>query len=557
MQPGFNFIRNVSLPKQVKMGTGKSSWRKLCIALGVTALTAGAAAVPKYAGQTVVREGNKGEMSQPRPITILHTNDIHGHLESWRGWDGELMGQTVGGLARLSAHIREARSSTTARSVLLLDAGDTIGDTMIAAETEGRAVIETMNAIGYDAMVVGNHEPDFTAEKLRERIAEARFPVLAANITNRSNGELFTKPYIIRDVNGVRVGILGIAYPNTPLTSARKNIENLRFRAAVETAREHVPRLRREGAEIVIALTHLGLSADKQLAEKVEGIDVIVGGHSHNRMKEALQVRQTLIVQAAAHGSDLGRLDLTIENGRIVSHRRTLIPITGAESDRASAELLSRQRAPYEQKMSTPVGRALTLIARAQTIAGQEPERRDAESPADDLFADAIRETTKADIAFLPGLGYGVAIQPGEITAAGLRNLIPHDSAVWTMRLTGAQIRRMLEQAIENFTTKDMTKKVGGMIQVSGLRFSYDPAARPNQRVREVTVGGRAIAPRRRYTVAVNALLAEGGHNYRSFERGTDRREVGKQYEMVRDWIERRGEVSAPPTDRIIKVANQ
>lgn len=253
----------------------------------------------------------------------------------------------------------------------------------------------------------------------------------------------------------------------------------------------------------------------------------------------------------------LGRLDLAIEKGRVVSHRRTLIPLTGEESDRAVAEVIESRSAPYERKMSAPIGRAETLIARAQTIAGQEPERRDAESPADDLFADAIRETTKADVAFLPGLGYGVALQPGIITSAELRNLIPHDSAVWTMRLTGAQILQALEQAIENFTTTDATKKVGGMIQVSGLRFSYDPEARRGRRVREVTVAGRPLAPRRRYTVAVNGLLAEGGHNYQPFTRGTSRREAGTQYEMVKSWIERRGEVSAPPTNRIIKVTNR
>lgn len=535
------------------MDTWKSRYLKLSVALCGVLMAAGAAVVAKAADQ----DAHKGNPDQSRTITILHTNDIHGHLEAWPGWDGELAGRTVGGLARLAARIREARASAAPDSVLLLDAGDTIGDTMIAVETEGRSVIETMNAIGYDAMVVGNHEPDFTAEKLRARIAEARFPVLAANIRERTNGKLFTKPYLLRDLNGVRVGILGLAYPNTPLTSARKNVDNLRFDEAVETAREYVPRLRREGAQLVIALTHLGLSADKELAEKVDGIDVIVGGHSHNRMKESLQVGKTLIVQAGAHGSDLGRLDLTIAAGRVVSHRRTLIPITGEQTERAIADTIARQHKPFERKLNASVGRATTLIARAQTIAGQEPEKRDAESPADDLFADAIRETTRTEIAFLPGLGYGVALQPGKITAAQLRNLIPHDSAVWTMRLTGNQIRQVLEQAIENFAAKDTSKKVGGMIQVSGLKFSYDPEAQRERRVQAVTVAGQALEPRRRYTVAVNALLAEGGHNYSAFKRGTDRSEKGKQYEMVKSWIERQGEVSAPPTDRITKVSEK
>ncbi len=490
-------------------------------------------------------------------VTILHTNDIHGHLESWQGWDGELAGKTVGGLDRLAAHVSEVRTAVGKDCVLLLDAGDTIGDTGVAAETEGRAVIETMNSIGYDAMVIGNHEPDFTAGKLRARIAEARFPVLAANIVNRSSDKLFTKPYIIRETGGVKVGILGLAYPNTPLTSVKKNVENLRFREAVETAREYVPKMRREGAEIIVALTHLGLGADKGLAQRVSGIDVIIGGHSHNRMKDALKVGSTLIVQAGAHGSDLGRLDLTVEQGRITSHRRTLIPIIDGESEPAVAGVIQQQSAPHESAMNERVGRASNLIARAHTIANQEPETRDGESPADSLFADAIRETTKTEIAFLPGVGYGVAIQPGDITAAELRNLIPHDSAVWTMQITGAQIRTVLEQSIENFTTKDTRKKVGGMIQVSGLRFSFDPNARNGRRVRDITVGNQPLASRRRYAVAVNALLAEGGHNYQDFVRGTDRREMGKQYEIVRGWMTQRGEVSAPPTGRITKLAEK
>lgn len=520
--------------------------------IGFALLVGALASAVVTAAEEVPRRTLSNIGATPQTLTILHTNDIHGHLESWVGWDGEFAGEQVGGLDRLAALIRNVRTEVGGQRVLLLDAGDTIGDTMIAAETQGRAVIETMNALAYDAMVIGNHEPDFSAATLRARIAEARFPVLAANIRG-ANNQLFAKPYVIREIDDIRVGILGIAYPNTPLTSAKRNVEGLHFLGATETAGKYVPIMRREGAKIIIALTHLGLSADKALAEAVSGIDLIVGGHSHNRMKDAIRVRDTLIVQAGAHGSDLGRLDLSIDSGRIISHRRTLTPITGEDSDTAVAQIIARTQAPYRERMDEHVGRATGVIIRAQTIAGQEPEKRDAESPADDLFADAIRETTRSDIAFLPGLGYGIALQPGKITAAQLRNLIPHDSAVWAMRLTGTQIRQVLEQAIENFMSTDVTRKVGGMIQVSGLRFSYDPEAPPYRRVKEITVGNRALAPAGSFTVAVNALLAEGGHNYKWFERGGDRREVGKQYEMVRSWIERHGEVSAPPTDRITK----
>lgn len=494
------------------------------------------------------------QQKESRMLTILHTNDIHGHLTPWTGWEGELINQTVGGLDRLAARVSDIRTEVGAERVLLLDAGDAIGDTLVAAATEGRAIIETLNTMRYDAMVVGNHEPDFTAETLRQRIAEALFPVLAANIVHSKDQQLFTVPYLIREVNGVRLGILGLAYPNTPLTSARKNVAELQFRDAVETAREYVPQMRREGADLIIALTHLGLGTDKILAEKVAGIDVIVGGHSHNRMKKALRVGDTLIVQAGAHGSDLGRLDLTVAQGRIVSHRRTLLPIINTHHDSAVAEVIQRYTASYDQKMQSRVGHTAHAIVRAQTLAGQNPEKRDAESPADALFADAIREMTGTDLAFLPGVGYGVAIQPGEITAGALRNLIPHDSAIWSMKLTGTQIRAVLEQSIENISAKDPAKKVGGMIQVSGLTFSYNPNGQAGPRVREIMVEGKPLALHQHYVVAVNALLAQGGHNYAAFTQGTERHERGQEYEMIRAWIKKRGEITVPSTNRIIKL---
>jgi 5'-nucleotidase / UDP-sugar diphosphatase len=179
-------------------------------------------------------------------LTVLHTNDIHGHVESWVGWDGELSGRTVGGFDRLASAVERVRKD--AKNVLLLDAGDAIGDTLAAASTKGKALIELMNAVGYDAMTLGNHEPDFGMEVLRERIKEARFDVVAANVVESGSKRLFTKPYVIRSVGNLRVAILGIAYPNTPLTTARKNVAGYEFLQAQQTAAEYVqscgPRVR-------------------------------------------------------------------------------------------------------------------------------------------------------------------------------------------------------------------------------------------------------------------------------------------------------------------------
>jgi 2',3'-cyclic-nucleotide 2'-phosphodiesterase (5'-nucleotidase family) len=144
-------------------------------------------------------------------LTILHTNDIHGHIASWRGWEGDLAGRTLGGFDRLATAVARLRHES--KNVLLLDAGDAVSDTLAAGSTEGKTVIELMNEVRYDAMTLGNHEPDFGMDVLRQRIGEARFDVVAANVVDNHSKQLFTKPYVLRSVGGVKVGILGIAYP--------------------------------------------------------------------------------------------------------------------------------------------------------------------------------------------------------------------------------------------------------------------------------------------------------------------------------------------------------
>ena len=190
-------------------------------------------------------------------------------------------------------------------------------------------------------------------------------------------------------------------------------------------------------------------------------------------------------------------------------------------------------------------------IVRAQTLAGSEPRRRDQESPADSLFADILREHARAEIAFLPGVGYGVAIPAGRIRKSALRNLIPHDSKLTTMILTGTDIKDILEQSVENVLTEDTEKKVGGMIQVSGLRFTYTQDEKFGSRVQAVLVGGKPLSLRQRYRIATNSMLADGGHRYRAFTRGADRRELDSQYDIIEPAFGQRERIATPHSDRI------
>lgn len=493
-----------------------------------------------------------GEESHVHRVVILHTNDLHGHLTEWKGWESDLRGKTIGGLGRLAGAIAQARSENGDR-VLLLDAGDLIGDSMIADLTHGRALIAALNHLRYDAVTIGNHEPDFGLQVLKARAAEATFPLRAANVVLREDGALFTQPLTVKELDGVRIGVLGLAYPKTERTGSQKNVQQVAFQEPAQCVERYLPQLREMGAELVVVLSHLGLSGDERLARDVEGIDVIVGGHSHNRMSEPKRVGGALIVQAGAHGSDLGRFDLTIEAGKITAYRRTLILLDHEQvpSEPSAEKLLGDLLAPHREALEERVGVAEGWLTRAQTLAGQEARKRDEESPIDSLFADILRQATEADIGLLPGVGYGVAIPPGPITAAQLRQMVPHEGRVVTMRLTGAQVVEVLEQSVENVFTDDPEVKVGGMIQVSGIRFCYDPQRAKGQRVWRVERDEGRWEDSATYLVATNSMMAAGGHNYHTLTKGEDPTERGSQHETIRRWFLENSPVVTPPVGRI------
>ena len=489
-------------------------------------------------------------------IVILHTNDLDGHLTGWHGWEGDLKGKYVGGLSRVAAVVRGVRTDVGRDRVLVLDAGDAFGGTMIADLTKGKAVVESMNAVGYDATCLGCHETELALPGLEDCIKAAHFPVLAANVFTLPAHAVFTQPYVLRKVGDIQIGIIGLCDPDPAQKPPHKDEGELAVEASVPAARETVAELKRRGAQVIVALTHLGLEADEQLAQAVPEINVIVGGRSHNRVHNAHQIGHTLIVQAGAFGSDVGRLDLHVDpDGLVVSQHHELITldhdILGGNPKTKRA--VDAQEAPFRAQLDEHVAQAVTPIIRAQTLAGQETCRRDQQSPADSLFADILRQETGSDFALLPGVGYGVAIPPGPITAEALGNLLPHDPKVMTMKLTGAQLREILEQSIENVLTDDPTKEVGGMIQVSGLRFTYNPHKQPFQRVTSIrALGGKPLESAKAYTVAVPSTLADGGSNCRTFLDGQDREEHGSEYETVKAWMLKQEKVSVPADMRIV-----
>lgn len=490
-----------------------------------------------------------GEM---KSITFFHSNDLHGHLTPWVGWEGELEGRSIGGLDRLAGVVNQKRLEIGKNQVLLTDGGDALGDTLLAKLTQGKAVLEVMNAVGYDTMTLGNHEVDFGPTALQEHIRQAKFPVIAANLVDSETGRLMTQPYVIKVMDGLKVGLIGLAYPHTEQTTAKKNVRGWSYKDPVETASYYTQELQAQSVDLVVLLSHCGLSSDKIIAERVPGIDIILGAHSHNRMTNALVANKTLIFQAGAHGSDLGQLDLQVEGGKVIGHSWQLITLDGrVPKDEKVAALIHLIIQKHASELNEVVGEAAEPIYRAQTLAGTRPRKRDQESPIDLLFADILREAAQADAALLPGVGYGIAIPKGSITVEALRNLIPHESKAVVLNLTGQQIGALLEQSLENTYTDDMDKKVGGIIQTSGLKVQFNPKGKSMARIASIQIAGRPLESDRKYRVVTNSMLAEGGHRYQTFLEGKDRQDLDEQFELVKSWIKKRKTIRAPETGRM------
>ena len=462
-------------------------------------------------------------------FTILHTNDIHGDLREFVVDTGDATAQTgdpgrpyqqypragtVGGFARVAAAVTGIRQAHGAGNVLLLDAGDTFGDQLLSNITRGEATLRLMDALGYQFMALGNHDYEYRAENTRRLQGLVRFPMRAANAIVVATGQPFLgDPTMVITVGGVRVGLLALTYHNTDQTGDKLNTKEMRFTSGIEAARKYVPELRKR-ADVVVVLSHQGTVVDSLLGVRVPGIDLIVGGHSHDRIQPPRRVGDAWMVQALSDASALGELTVTVRNGRVTGVEGTVHELYADrfEPDPRFAAMLDSMRAPYRDTLGAVIATAATRIGRQYK----------SESPIDRLAAEALRTYGKADVAFLPGLGFGVTIQPGPVTREMIVGIFPHPTPVVHETLTGAQILEVLEQSATNLRPLDDMDRVGGMVQTAGVRWTIDFTQPAGRRIRGVSIGGAELDPTRMYRVMTNGGMLQGTHRYTAFARGTD-----------------------------------
>jgi 2',3'-cyclic-nucleotide 2'-phosphodiesterase (5'-nucleotidase family) len=428
-------------------------------------------------------------------IRILHINDFHGFAEPYKPIGSDEM---LGGIAYLSESLDKLRKE---KPSILLSAGDMIQGNNWSNLSRGESVIELMNIMVFDAMVLGNHEFDFGKEILKKRILEARFPILGANV----NGLDILRPYVVKEFNGVKIAIIGVVTEDTPISTHPKNVIDIKFESPEETVKKYVDELR-DKTDIIVVLSHIGFHADRVLAEKVNGIDIIIGGHSHTKIDNPVIVGKTIITQAWEHAKALGVLDITLEDKKIIKFNGYLEEIKPSfiKKDVSVSLIVNKYKQKVDRALNEKIGYADT------DLDGENVRKR--ETNLGNLISDIMRQVSGADVAIINGGGIRTSIKKGEVRVKDVYSALPFDNYIVAIKLKGIQIRWALEHGVSS-----MEEGSGRFPQVSGITFRYSRFSKSGLKIKEIFISGKPIESDKEYVVATNDFLVAGGDGYKIF----------------------------------------
>ena len=465
-------------------------------------------------------------------LVILHTNDIHGRA---------LADPSTGALGyAVIAQVKEDYEKAGA-AVLLLDAGDASQGTPIVNLSFGKAAMEFMNAVGYDAMSPGNHEFDWGLDNLLQIKEVAEFPMLAANITDKISGEPVFTPYVIFDAaNGMKVGVFGLNTPETMTKTHPDKVQGITFAQGEELyacAQAQVDALVAENCDLIICLGHLGVSEESipnrstDLLEKVTGIDLFIDGHSHTEVDGGIVVGETLLVSTGEYSQNIGVVVVDAES--LAAHLYSVDTLTARLYQTYNAEV-----AAVVNAMNADVLAQLSAVFATTEVdlnGERDPGVRTEETNLGDFAADAILWAAKQAMgdqvvaAITNGGGIRTSIPAGDITMLDMKTVFPFGNEVTTLTVTGEELLEALEAA-----TCTTPTAIGAFPQVAGIEFTIDTAieyvngeqypnstyykpANPGSRVTIATVGGEAFDPAALYVIASNDFTAAGGDTYYAF----------------------------------------
>ena len=522
----------------------------LHVGVATAALAAGDSALMRAVAQQNLSESELLRFDALGNVTLLHVADIHGQLlpvyfrepsvnlgvGEARGQPPHLTGRDflrrfgvpeksasayaltdldfatlaktygrIGGLDRLATVVKHVRAERGNEKVLFLDGGDTWQGSLGANRSKGQDMVDCMALLKPDAMT-GHWEFTYGETRVKELVKTLDYPFLALNIRDTEWNEPAFEPMKLFEKGGLRIAVLGQAFPYTPVANPRWLMPKWSFGIREEDVRANVEKARKAGAQLVVLLSHNGFDVDRKLASRVPGIDVILTGHTHDALPEAIKVGTTLLVASGSHGKFVSRLDLDVQNGAVKDFRYRLIPLfsDAIKPDAEMAAAIATARAPYTRELGREVGRADSLLYRRGNFNGT----------FDDLICAALLTERDAEIALSPGFRWGTSVLPGQaITVEDIHNAtaITYPQA-YRASMTGERLKEILEDVADNLFNLDPYYQQGGdMVRCGGLGYAIDVSKPMGQRISAMTQlkSGKAIEPKKEYVVAGWASVNE------------------------------------------------
>jgi len=470
-------------------------------------------------------------------FSILHTNDMHSRVLEGK-YDGM-------GLAKLKTLVDEYEAVNP--GVLLMDAGDAVHGQTFSTLEEGASMIDVMNEVGYDIMTAGNHDFNYGYERLLELDDMANFNILGANVLNQFGLPILKESQIFT-VNGVKIGVFGLCTPETTYKTHPDNVAGLTFEDPVVTAERMVAEL--EGkVDVIVALAHLGVddastyTSDK-VAMAVEGIDIIIDGHSHTTLPEGMMVGDTLIASAGSYDKNLGVVTVTVDGDTVTAEASLITKSDAADTaeDPGVAAIIAEIQDEHEAILSEEVGRV------PFELNGERAFVRTGETNLGNLVTNAMLEETDADCALTNGGGIRASIDPVYITKGEIITVLPFGNYIITKSLTGAVIKEALEHGTAAYPDAE-----GMFPHVGGMTFMIDVSRPVGDRIVDLTIGGEPVDLEVEYILATNDFMAAGGDGYDMLNVETVN-EFDALDEAVISYISMRGVIAPTRENRVLAV---
>ena len=519
-----------------------NSRREFLQLASITALLVGGGSWNSIAAKQKLTQNDLLKFNDKGQVTLLHITDIHGQLKplyfrppsenfgigKFEGIPPHLVGEAflkhfniepntplayahtmldyvplarefgkLGGLDRTATVIKQIRADRGEDKVLLLDGGDTWQGSYTSLKTQGLDMLTTMNLLNPDAMV-GHWEFTLGKDRLGQLTDKMNYPFLGGNVFDTEWDETVFESTQFFEKGGVNIAVIGQHFPYTSIANPRHLVEGWSFGIRPEVIQKNVDKAKQKGAEIVVLLSHNGFDVDQKLASILSNVDVILTGHTHDAIPEAIKINNTLILSSGSHGKYLGRIDLDVKNGKVVDFSSNLIPIFSdiIEPDSEMSDLIDKVRAPYEEECNRIVGETETLLYRRGNFGG----------PWDNVICDAIIEKRETEISLSPGFRWGTSILPGQkITIDDIYSQTSMNyPQVYRTEMTGETIKNILEDVCDNIFNPDPFFQQGGdMVRVGGLSYTCRPKNPMGKRISNLTSipSGDKIEPSKKYVV--------------------------------------------------------